>query len=134
LTQRPADAPGPLAVAVQHHKSEVQIPPQFIDLWDQMRVSDLVKIESAAHWDMNSKRMESQARAGDILITMGGGEGVLFLANLYHDAGKPIIPLNFELCASTTGSLKRFGLATTGNTAERFFHTDSTVDPPKLDA
>jgi len=129
LTRRPADAPGPLAVAVQHHKSEVQIPPQFIDLWDQMRLSDLVKIESAAHWDMNSKRMESQAKAGDILVTMGGGEGVLFLANLYHDAGKPIIPLNFKLCASNAGSLKLFELATTGNTAERFFQTSSSVDP-----
>lgn len=129
LMRRPADAPGPLAVAVQHHKSEVQIPPQFTDLWDQMRMSDLVKIESAAHWDMNSKRMESQARAGDILITMGGAEGVLFLANLYHDAGKPIIPLNFKLCASNAGSLKLFEFATTGNAAEKFFQTRTSVDP-----
>jgi len=35
---------------------------------------------------MNSKRMEAQARWGDILIPVGGSEGALFLANLYHDA------------------------------------------------
>ena len=45
---------------------------------------------------MASKRMEAQARWGDILIAIGGGEGVLFLANLYHDAGKPVIPVKFE--------------------------------------
>ncbi len=40
--------------------------------------SDLVQIENAAHWNMNSKRMEAQARWGDILIALGGAEGVLF--------------------------------------------------------
>ena len=47
-----------------------------------------MKIENAAHWNMNSKRMEAQARSGDILVTLGGTEGVLYLANLYHDAGR----------------------------------------------
>ena len=57
-----------------------------------------MKIENAAQWNMNAKRMEMQARWGDILITIGGSEGVHHLANLYHDAGKPIVPLNFRLC------------------------------------
>jgi hypothetical protein len=51
--------------------------------------------------------MEAQACYGDILIALGGGEGegVLFLANLYHDAGKPVIRkcaewnLNNRFCA-----------------------------------
>ena len=51
---------------------------------------------------MNSKRMEVQARWGDILLALGGSEGVLFLANVYHDAGKPVVPLNRPM--ASTGS------------------------------
>ena len=74
-----------------------QIPHEYADLWDELRGSALVQIENAAHWNMNSKRMETQARFGDILVPLGGTEGVLFLANLYHNAGKPIVPLNSPL-------------------------------------
>ncbi|WP_028351172.1 hypothetical protein [Bradyrhizobium murdochi] len=113
LALRPANVPSPLAVAVQHHKTEDQIPEDYVGLWDELRASQLIKIESAAQWNMNSKRMEAQARFGDILIALGGTEGVLYLANLYHDAGKPIIPLNLALCPETTGArrLYNFGLA-----------------------
>ena len=114
LTLRPGGVPGPMAIAVQHHKSEDQIPPEFVELWDDLRANlALVQIESAAYWNMASKRMEAQARAGDILVALGGTEGVLFLANLYHDAGKPIVPLNLPLCLETTGArrLYDFGLA-----------------------
>lgn len=55
-------------VAVQHHKTEEQIPQENLDLWDELRASQLVKIENAAYWNMNSKRMEAQARFGDVLI------------------------------------------------------------------
>ncbi|KAB7632192.1 MULTISPECIES: hypothetical protein [Stenotrophomonas] len=121
LASRPASATGPLVFAVKHHKNEDQIPEQYEDLWATMRSSDLVQIESAAHWNMNAKRMEAQARHGDILITLGGGEGVLFLANLYHDAGKPVVPLTFKLESATTGSQKIFDFASTSNNAKRLF-------------
>lgn len=113
LIHRPQNVPGPFVVAVQHHKTEEQIPNEYLDLWDELRASQLIKIESAAHWNMNSKRMEAQARFGDVLIALGGDEGVLYLANLYHDAGKPIVPLNLPLCAETKGArrLYAFGLA-----------------------
>jgi len=114
LSHRPAGAPGPMVIAIQHHKSEDQIPPEFVALWDDLRSNlTLVQFESAAHWNMAAKRMEAQARAGDILVALGGTEGVLFLANLYHDAGKPVVPLNLPLCPETTGArrLYDFGLA-----------------------
>jgi hypothetical protein len=65
LARRPAGAPNPLALAVQHHKNEEQIPAAFEALWENLRNSDLVQIENAAHWNMASKRMEAQARWGD---------------------------------------------------------------------
>lgn len=113
LAFRPQNPPGPFVVAVQHHKTEEQIPDEHLGLWDELRGTQLVKIESAAHWNMNSKRMEAQARFGDVLIALGGDEGVLYLANLYHDAGKPVVPLNLPICAETRGSrrLYAFGLA-----------------------
>ena len=48
LTHRPAAVPGPMAIAVQHHKSEDQIPAEFVSLWDDLRGNlALVQIENA---------------------------------------------------------------------------------------
>jgi hypothetical protein len=128
LHLRPQDAPTPLAVAVKHHKNEEQIPEEYVELWDEFSATDSVRVDSAAHWNMNSKRMEVQARHGDILITVGGGEGVLFLANAYHDAGRPVIPVDFPV--STTGSgthkLVEFGTASQDN-AKKMFRTSDGI-------
>ncbi|RWD16101.1 MAG: hypothetical protein EOS75_29965 [Mesorhizobium sp.] len=121
LMLRPANVPGPFAVAVQHHKTEDQIPEDYVDLWDELRASQLIKIESAAHWNMNSKRMEAQAQFGDILVALGGTEGVLYLANLYHDAGKPIVPLNLTLCPETTGARRLYNFGLTSSQTRRLF-------------
>jgi hypothetical protein len=121
LAMRPGGVPGPLAVAVQHHKSEDQIPGTHAPLWDELRASPLIRIENAAHWNMNSKRMEAQARFGDVLVTLGGAEGVLYLANLYHDAGKPIVPLNFALCPETTGARRLYNFGLTSSQSRRLF-------------
>ena len=128
LALRPANVPGSLAVAVQHHKSEDQIPAEYAGLWDELRTSPLVKIENAAHWNMNSKRMEAQARCGDILVVLGGTEGVLYLANLYHDAGKPIIPLNLPLCPETTGARRLYNFGLTSSQTRRLFHITDDGD------
>jgi hypothetical protein len=125
LHLRPAGAPLPVAIAVQHHKNEDQVPPEFQPLWDRLRDSDLVQIENVSHWNMNSKRMEAQARWGDILITLGGGEGVLFLANLYHETGKPVVPLNARIGEPDGGSEKLFGLGLSSARASRLFQTTS---------
>lgn len=121
LTLRPPEVPGPLAVAVQHHKTEDQIPEEFVDLWDTLRASPLIKIESAAHWNMNGKRMEMQARFGDVLVALGGTEGVLYLANLYHDAGKPVVPLNLALCPETTGARRIYNLGLASAQSRKLF-------------
>ena len=121
LPSRPPNVPGPFVVAVQHHKTEEQIPDAYVDLWDQMRATDLVKRESAAQWNMNSKRMEAQARFGDILVAAGGTEGVLYLANLYHDAGKPIVPLNLPICPENTGSRRLYNFGLVSSQTQRLF-------------
>lgn len=125
LASRPGDAPNPLAIAVQHHKSEEQVPGQFETLWDDLRASDLVQIENVSHWNMNSKRMEAQARYGDILVALGGSEGVLFLANVYHDAGKAVVPLNAAVCEAETGARRLFAVGLSSVLAPRLFRTSS---------
>lgn len=122
LAIRPAGVSGPLAVAVQHQKSEDQVPVEFEGLWDELRSNtSLVQIENAAAWNMNSKRMEAQARFGDVLIALGGTEGVLFLANLYHDAGKPVVPLNLAICPETTGARRIYALGLASHQSRRLF-------------
>lgn len=121
ITTRPADAPNPLAVAVQHHKNEDQIPKDFEALWDELRNSPQVRMESAARWNMNSKRMEAQARYGDLLIALGGTEGVRFLADLYHAAGKPVIPLNLPLTPDTEGSRRLYSFGEASANSRKLF-------------
>lgn len=121
LALRPVNVSGPLAVAVQHHKSEDQIPAEYAGLWDELRASPPVKVENAAHWNMASKRMEAQARFGDILLALGGTEGVLYLANLYHDAGKPIVPVNLPLSPESTGARRLYSFGLTSNQTRRLF-------------
>lgn len=129
LPSRPAGVPGPLAVAVQHHKNEEQIPPAHVELWDEMRASPSVRIENAAQWNMNSKRMEAQARYGDILVTLGGGEGVLYLANLYHAAGKPVVPLNLPVTGEHDGSRKLYAFGMTSANSGSLFQMAEGADP-----
>ncbi|MBL8275309.1 MAG: hypothetical protein JNL93_01290 [Pelomonas sp.] len=129
LARRPADAPGPLVIAVKHHKNEAQIPEALRAVWDAMRTSPLVEIRSAAHWNMASKRMEMQAQHGDVLVAIGGGEGVCFLANLYHQAGKPVVPMNFHLGPASTGASRLFDFGMSGSNAQRLFQTEGGTTP-----
>jgi hypothetical protein len=128
LLKRPRTATGSLAIAVQHHKSEDQVPEKFQPLWDSLRRSSHVVIENAANWNMAVKRLEASARHGDILITLGGAEGVLHLANLYHDAGKPVVPLGFPLSAEKSGSRRLFSHGLSGNRDKQLFHMEGSAD------
>ncbi len=121
LHKRPDSAVDPLAVGVQHHKNEQQIPAQYQTLWDDLRGTAQVQIENVSHWNMNSKRMEAQARFGDILIAVGGAEGVQFLANLYHEAGKPVVPLNCPVTNPDQGALKLFNRGLSSAETARLF-------------
>ena len=125
IAKRPTGAPNPFAIAVQHHKSEDQVPPEMYELWDNLRGTDLVEIENASHWNMNSKRMELQAKWGDILIAIGGSEGVTYLANLYHDAGKHVVPLSTALTPAGQGARKLFDIGLTSSKAGQLLRTES---------
>ena len=127
-TLRPRGTPDPVAIAVQHHKTEEQIPESFAALWDELRESPQVKIENAAFWNMASRRLEAQSRFGDILVALGGSEGVLYLANLYHDAGRPVVPLNLALCSENTGARRLYNFGLTSRNSRRLFESADDGD------
>ena len=73
-----------------------------------MRGSEHVEIRNVGHWNMQSKRMDAQAERGDVLVALGGGDGVLYLANRYHDSGKPVVPLNAPVTPKGSGARRLF--------------------------
>lgn len=127
IHRRPAGAHNPLVMAVLHHKTDNQIPTEFQQLWDELRVTDAVNIENAAEWNMGAKRLEAAAHRGDILVTVGGTDGVLFLADLYHRAGKPVLPLPDPVAAASLGSRKLFNFGVQSAAGTRLFRTVSNT-------
>lgn len=125
LSKRPARFTAePLVVAIKHHKTEEQVPKQYAAMYDELRESGHVFTQSASHWNMASKRMDLAALHGDILITLGGSDGVCYLANLYHETGRPVIPLDFKLVPKEAGARRLFALAQTREYAPRFFRLE----------
>jgi hypothetical protein len=126
--------PKPLIVAVQHHKNNEQIPHDKCGVWNDLNDHDgLVYIENAGHWNMASKRMDLQATHGDVLIALGGDEGVLYLGNLYRDTGKPVIPLNFPIVRQDKGARRLFNQALISSLTHRFFRlADSSSAHAKI--
>lgn len=112
----------PLVVAVQHSKTVSQIPADKQDMWDRLNEpGDLLVVENAGHWSMNAKCLEIQAQHGDILIALGGAEGVLHLANLYHSTGRPVIPLPFAIHDERNGARRLWDAALVSTETHRFF-------------
>jgi hypothetical protein len=98
-------------------------------MWNSLRRTDKVKIDNASFWNMASKRMETQAHWGDILIPIGGDEGVLFLTNLYAGNGKPVVPVNIPLRPQTTGAQRVYDFGLGRNNTKRLFQTTGHLDP-----
>ena len=123
----------PLVVAVQHAKNVAQIPDSRVEMWERLNEPEgLVVVENAGHWTMNSKRMDIQSQHGDILIVLGGKEGVLHLANLYHGAGKPVIPLPFAIHDEHSGARRLWSEALISGQTHRFFRVTGGQSPHQL--
>lgn len=130
ILSRPADVPGVLAIGVQHHKTGKQIPEQYKDMWGKLSRSSHVTLDNASFWDMSAKRMEAQAVRGEILLPLGGTEGALYLTNLYHAAGKHVVPINIPITKKTTGAQKVYDFGLGKRHAKKLFQTTTpNVDP-----
>ena len=114
---RPDGVPGNFVIGVQHHKNRNQKYCEKQELWEKITNNPtLFDFSNVGFWNMNSKRMERQEKLGDILFTLGGEDGVLYLSNLYLNHGKPVIPINFPISKENSGarSVFRYGLTNSG--------------------
>lgn len=82
-------------------KTERQVPPTRRELWENLKRQDCLEIEYVeSGWVSGAVRRIKTSRRGDILIAIGGGEGVEHLAQQYVLEGKPVLALDLELGAS----------------------------------
>jgi len=93
---------GRLVATVATGKTESQIPIHRQPMWEGVRAAGAVDLQFVEPgWTSGAVRRTRLARLGDILLALGGGEGVEHLAQLYAESGKPMIMLDLELGAST---------------------------------
>lgn len=93
---------GRLISTVATHKTEDQVPGSRKGIWRGLREADAVRLEyTKTGWTFGGVRREMQARQGDILVALSGGQGVEHLAETYATSGKPVIPLDLNLGSST---------------------------------
>jgi len=108
-----------VVVASQH--SLQKVPEWRADLWQACRKRSDFDLEATpAGWRMAGVIRERQILRGDVLLVLGGGAGAEHLAELYLDAGKPVLPIHAEI-----GSSKKDGKG-----GSRYLHerAQSSVD------
>jgi ATP nucleosidase Cap17-like protein len=102
---------GRLVATIATAKTDRHIPDTRQPLWDGLNAAGAVTLDHAkSGWASGAYRRAALARLGDVLIVLGGGEGVEHLAELYAAAQKPVIALDLDLGSSTgdgSGGAKR---------------------------
>ena len=93
---------GRLVATVATSKTDRQIPDARRPIWTGLNDAGAVTVEYAKPgWASGAYRRAELSRLGDVLLILGGGEGVEHLAQLYAATQKPIIALDLDIGAST---------------------------------
>ncbi|MDJ0619763.1 MAG: hypothetical protein QNJ63_23980 [Calothrix sp. MO_192.B10] len=113
-----SDFPERLIYTIGTSKTENQIPDRRCDLWESLQQKNAVEIKFLeVGLASGALRRQLQAPRGDILIIIGGGEGVQHLAGLYIKDGKPVIPLDLKIgssCNDGSGGAPRLAMEMLG--------------------
>lgn len=92
---------GRMLASVLTYKTNSQIPPDKAATWETLIGANATTIQHIEPgWASGAVRRQHQARLADVLIAIGGGEGVEHLAKEFVSQGKPVIPLDLNLGAS----------------------------------
>lgn len=94
----------PYIVAVSHSKGLASVPAARRPLWADIRVDGETRLVSLGELNLGALRREAQARHAHVMLALGGSEGVLHLADLLHDQGRPVVPLNLDLGWANSGA------------------------------
>ncbi len=131
--RRPAIAgPAPFIVAVAHSKGLRQVPASRAKLWSEVRIASDVNLISLGDMNSGALRRDEQARVAEVLVTLGGGEGVRHLAELLHASSRPVVPLNLPLGRPNDGS--EFLARRAARRASDFFQTSGPAPHGLLDS
>ena len=92
-------------------KTQAQIPEDRRSIWESLMTQDYIGILPGQHrWSSGAIRRSIIASHADILITLGGGEGVEHYASIFMSLSKPVIPLDLKIGSSSNdgsgGSLR----------------------------
>ena len=92
---------GKILAFVLTFKTASQIPPDKAATWAKLVDANATTIQHIQPgWASGAVRRQHQASLADVLIAIGGGEGVEHLAKEFIAQGKPVIPLDLNLGAS----------------------------------
>ena len=91
-------AEGPLAVIISSEKAESEIPDSRRSLWNQLIEKQAIQLERLPPgWNAGAFRRQLEAKYGNGLIIIGGGEGVEHSSQLYIENRRPIIPIDLPI-------------------------------------
>lgn len=95
---RAMGAQGQLIATIATTKTVGQIPEDRRGVWGHLQAAGAIEMQFVEPgWTSGAIRRARQARFGDMLVGLSGGEGVEHLAQLYAEAGKPVLMFDLEL-------------------------------------
>ena len=98
----PSSPNGRLVATLATTKTDSQIPATRRPVYDELRDMAAMTMEFLnPGWSAGAVRRARLAQLGDILIGVSGGQGLEQLAIEYSSKGKPILPLDIQLGASS---------------------------------
>lgn len=101
---KPSGSNGRLITTLSISKTDSHIPEARRNLYDELRDAEAVHMQFLdPGWSAGATRRQGLCRLGDIMIGISGGEGVEHSAIEYSLRGKPVIPLDIRIGASTDG-------------------------------
>ena len=93
---------GRLIATVSTSRTDENIPDNRRDLYTELRNRNAIELRFLAPgWTAGALQRQALAQLGDVLIAVSGGQGVEQLATEYSARGKPVIPLDIQLGASS---------------------------------
>ena len=100
-----------LASTVTTSKTYAQIPEDRMPIWNDLITRGcLAVLPGEWNWFSGAVRRALLASHADVLITLGGGEGVEHYGSLFQARSKPVIPLDLQIGSSSNdgrgGSLR----------------------------
>jgi hypothetical protein len=99
---QPSSIAGKLITTVYTSRTDAHIPETRRTLYEGLRNSGAIEIEFLrAGWTAGALQRQRLAQLGDVLIAVSGGQGVEHLAVEYSSRGKPVVPLDLQLGASS---------------------------------